>query len=90
MTDNGRDLTVAAIAMASGPEWPATPATLSSVAAGSAVISDEREDVVAQVSAIDPAAGAGEGETAAPRRGADRALQELRSELSAGLRNGRR
>ncbi len=76
--------------MASRAEWPATPATLSSVAAESAVISDEREDVVAQVDAIDPAAGAGEGEAAAPTSGADRALQELRSELSAGLRNGRR
>ncbi len=90
LTNNGRDLTAAAIAMASGAQWPATPATLSSVAAESAVISDEREDVVAQVDAIDPAAGAGEGEAAAPTSGADRALQELRSELSAGLRNGRR
>ncbi len=53
-------------------------------------MSDGREDVVAQVSAIDSAAGAGGGETAAPTSGADRALQELRSELSAGLRNGRR
>jgi hypothetical protein len=89
LTDNGRGLTAAAIAMVSGPQWLATPAAFSSVVADSVVMSGEREDVVAQVSAIDPAAGAGEGEAAAPTRGADRALQGLRSELSAALRNGR-
>ena len=42
-----------------------------------------------QVTAVDPAAGAAEGKDTAPATGADRALHELRSELAAGLRNGR-
>ena len=41
-----------------------------------------------QVTANDPAADAAAGEDTAPATGADRALHELRSELTAGLRNG--
>ena len=41
-----------------------------------------------QVTAIDPAPGTAEGEDTAPATCADRALHELRSELTAGLRNG--
>ena len=37
----------------------------------------------------DPATATAGGEGTAPATGADRALHELRSELAAGLRNGR-
>lgn len=47
----------------------------------------EYEDTLRQVTVIDPAAGAAEGEDTTPATGADRALRELRSELAAGLRN---
>jgi len=43
-----------------------------------------------QVAANDPAAGVAQAEGTAPATGAARALHELRSELAAGLRNGRR
>ncbi len=41
-----------------------------------------------QVTAVDPEADAAEGESTAPVTGAERALHQLRSELTAALRNG--
>jgi hypothetical protein len=85
---NGRALAAVAIAGASGAGL-ATSATLSHVASEATTLSAECEDTLPQVTAIDPAAGAAEGEDTAPATGADRALHELRRELTAALRNGR-
>jgi hypothetical protein len=84
---NGRALT--AVAIAAGSREPATSATPSPIACEATTPSREREGMLAQLATIDPAAGAAEGEHTAPATGADRALHELRSELTAALRNGR-
>jgi hypothetical protein len=83
----GRALT--AVASAESSAGPATSATPSLIASESTALSAEREDTLLQVTAIDPAPGAAEDEDSARATGADRALHELRSELTAGLRNGR-
>ena len=87
MRGNGRALTAVAIAAGSG--GPATSATPSPIACEATTPSRERERTLAQLTTIDPAAGAAEGEYTAPATGVDRALHELRSELTAALRNGR-
>ena len=84
---NGRALS--AVAIAGSGAGPASSPTLSPVASEARTLSAECEDVLSQVTAIDPAAGVDEGEATAPARGDERALHELRSELAAGLRNGR-
>ena len=68
---------------------PTTAGTLSHVASEAAALSADRENTLPLLTANDPAAGAAEGQNTAPATGADRALHELRSELTAGLRNGR-
>ena len=84
---NGRALTAVAIAAGSG--GPATSATPSPIACEAMTPSREREGTLARLTTIDSGAGAAEGEHTAPATGADRALHELRSELTAALRNGR-
>ena len=84
---NGRAFTGVAIAAGSG--GPATSGTPSPIACEAMTPSREREGTLARLSTIDSAAGAAEGEHTAPATGADRALHELRSELTAALRNGR-
>ena len=53
-----------------------------------APLSGDRDDTP-QLTVNDPAPGAAEGQSTAPAVGADRALHDLRSELTAALRNGR-
>ncbi len=84
---NGQPLS--AVAIAGSGAGPASSPPLSPVASEARTLSAEGEDRLLQVAANDPAAGAAEGEDTAPVTGADRALHELRSELAAGLRNGR-
>jgi hypothetical protein len=74
---DGPPLTAEAIAATAGPRRPTIAAKLSTL------LRDPGRKVE------DCAAGAPGGEQAAPTRGADRALQELRSELTAALRNSR-
>ena len=87
MRGNGRARTTVGIAAGSG--GPATSATLSPLACEATTPSREREGTLAQLTTIDSGAGAAEGEHTAPATGVDRALHELRSELTAALRNGR-
>ncbi len=84
---NGRAL--GAVAIAGSGAGAASSPPLSPVASEAATLGAEGEDMLPQVTANDPAAGAAEGEDTAPVTGAARALHELRSELAAGLRNGR-
>ena len=74
---DGRALTAGEIAGTTGLQRPTIAATLSNP------LPDARH------TAEDSAAGAPGGEESAPTRGADRALQELRSELTAALRTSR-
>lgn len=74
---DGPPLTAEAIAATTGPRRPTIAAKLSTL------LRDPGRRVE------DCAAGAPGGEETAPTRGADRALQELRSELTAALRNSR-
>jgi hypothetical protein len=84
---NGRGLS--AVAITGSGARPASSPTPSPVASEARTLSADREDMLPQVTANGPAAGSAEGEDTAPATGADRALRELRSELAAGLRNGR-
>ena len=74
---DGPPLTAELIAATTGPRRPTIAAKLSTL------LRDPGRRVE------DGAAGAPGGEETAPTRGADRALQELRSELTAALRNSR-
>ena len=74
---DGSALTAEAIAATTGSRRPTIAAKLSTL------FPDPGR------TAEDCAAGAPGGEQTAPTRGADRALQELRSELTAALRNSR-
>lgn len=87
-TGNGRALTAAAIPTTSAA-LPASPATLSDVASEPAALSAEYEDTPPPDATIDQTAGAAEANSTEPATGAVRALHELRSELTAALRNGR-
>ncbi len=84
---NGRALTAVAIAAGSG--GPASSATPSPIACEAMTPSREREGTLARLTTVDSGAGAAAGEHTAPATGVDRALHELRSELTAALRNGR-
>ena len=84
---NGRAFS--AVAIAGSGAGPVSSPTPSPVASDATSLSAECEDTLRQVTVIDPAAGAAEGEDTAPATGVDRALRELRSELAAGLRNRR-
>jgi hypothetical protein len=85
----GNGQALSAVAIAGSGAGPASSPMPSRVASEATNLSAECEDMLPQVTANDPAAGAADGEATAPATGADRALHELRSELAAGLRNGR-
>ena len=71
-----------------GRRAAAPGATQHLVASEAAALSADRNDTP-QLTANDQPASAAEGQSTAPAVGADRALHELRSELTAALRNGR-
>ena len=85
----GKRRALTAVAIAAGTRGPATSATPSPIAREATTPSREREGTLTRLATIDSGAGAAEGKHIAPATGADRALHELRSELTAALRNGR-
>ena len=83
---NGRALS--AVGIGGSGAGPASSPTLSPVGSEERTLSAECENMLPQVTADGPAAGAAEGEDTARATAADRALHDLRSELAAGSRNG--